>query len=215
MLQNIDLLSSRKHVRELGRLGKLTCTTAHEKYSTPKLRQELGVPLHKLSVHISPEQYERKPYNEKDNLMIVSPDKHLKKKEVLDVVARCFPDIKIQVISNLTYEEYKQVISKARWSLTFGEGLDGYFVETVFSGGISFSVYNSRFFTEDFRSLRTVYQNYDVLIRKICKDIIDLGDEGTYSDYQNRQFDLCHKYYDYKEYLRNLESFYREDYTYK
>jgi hypothetical protein len=215
MLQNIDLLSPMKDIDRLKKFGKLTCTTAHERYSTPGMRDKLGFPLHKLSVYLSPEQYNRKEYTEKENLMIVSHDKHPHKAEILNIIAGQFPELRIQVIQNLSYEEFKNVISRAKWALTFGEGLDGYFVETIFSGGISFAAYNSRYFTEDFRCLRTVYHSYELLSQQICADINDLDNETAYSDYQNRQYELCCKYYKYEEYVKNLEMFYKEQYTYK
>ena len=114
----------------------------------------------------------------------------------------------------MTYEDYKETISRAKWALTFGEGLDGYFVETIFSGGIGFSVYNRKFFPEDFVSLRTVYGSYELLIQNIHKDISELDGEKAYVDYQNKQFSLCSKLYDYKNYLKNLEAFYRGKYTF-
>jgi hypothetical protein len=203
-----------EYVERLKDFGKLTCTTAHEKYSTPEMSQKLGCPLHKLSTFVSPEKYNRKTYNEKENLIIVSPDLHPKKKEVLRLIAKQFPRLKIQIIWNLTYEQYKDLISRAKWALTFGEGLDCYFVETIFSGGIGFSAYNSKFFTEDFKSLRTVYDNYDLLIKDICSDIRDLDDEKAYVDYQKEQYDLCHQHYKYEEYLKNLRMFYEGVYTY-
>jgi len=215
IIQNVDYLSPVDDVAELKKFGRLTCTTAHEKYSTPELSQRYGCPLYKFSVFVSPEKYTRKAYNEKENLMIVSPDPHPIKREVLSLIAKRLPKLKLQIIKNLTYEEYKQVISRAKWALTFGEGLDGYFVETIFSGGISFSAYNPKFFTEDFRSLRTVYDNYDALIQEICSDISDLDNKITYAKYQNEQFRLCHKYYDHKQYIENLTSFYKGEYTYE
>jgi hypothetical protein len=215
MLQNIEALPPLKYIKELKNFGKLTVTTAHERYSTIELRRELGISLHMLSVFVSPEQYDRRDYGEKQNLLIVSPDKHPKKAEILEKIANSFPYLKIQEISNLTYEEYKEVISRAKWALTFGEGLDGYFVETVFSGGISFSVYNSKFFTEDFKSLRTVYDTYDSLVEKICSDIKNLDNRISYTEYCNRQFKLCSKYYNYRNYIHNLELFYKEEYTYE
>lgn len=215
MLQNIELLSPIQYIAKLREFGKLTCTTAHEKYSTLELRQKLEMPLHRLSVFVAPEKYYKKEYNEKEDIMIVSPDDHPKKFEILSLINRQFPRLKIQIIKNLTYEGYKEVISRAKWAFTFGEGLDNYFLETVFSGGISFSAYNSNFFTEDFKSLHTVYDNYDVLIQKICSDIRDLDNEIAFADYQNEQYTLCSKHYNLKEYIKNLETFYRGDYTYK
>lgn len=210
MLQNIDMLPSVKYVQSLKKLGRLTCTTAHEKYSTQELSRELTCPLYRLSTFVSPEQYHKRNYCEKENLMIVSPDPHPRRSAILSSISNRFPQLRLQVVKDLTYEEYKKLISRAKWALTFGEGLDGYFVETVFSGGISFSTYNSKFFTEDFKSLRTVYENYDALADSICSDIDDLDNEIPYENYQTQQYDLCHKYYNYAKYIRNLKSFYIE-----
>jgi len=215
LLQNIELLSNKEDIEELKKFGKVTCTTAHEQYSTSKIRRKLGIPLHKLSVYISPEHYNRKRYTEKEELIVVSPDYHPQKSEVLNLIREQLPQLKIQIIKNLVYEEYKKLISRAKWALTFGEGLDGYFVETIFSGGISFAVYNTDFFTEDFKPLRTVYSNYDELIERICLDLKDLDREKEYTQYQNEQYEICKKYYDYKRYIKNLELFYRGKYTYE
>ena len=214
MLQNIDALSPMKYVEGLKRLGHLTCTTAHDKYSTLELSRELGFPLHKLSVYVSPEQYHKRSYSEKENLMIVSPDADPRKSAILDLIGKEFLQLKIQIIEDLTYEEYKKLISRAKWALTFGEGLDNYFIETVFSGGVSCSAYNSRFFTEDFKSLRTVYDNYHVLIKKICSDIKDLDHEMAFTTYQKEQYDRCSAHYNYGEYVKNLELFYQGKFTY-
>jgi hypothetical protein len=214
MIQNIDQLPSPKTIKKLASYGRLTSTTAHSKYSTTELRNRLGYPLHKLSVYLSPEQYYPRAYSEKENLMIISPDPHPMRKEILRVIQQNLPLLKTQVIKNMTYEDYKQTILRAKWALTFGEGLDGYFLETVFSGGVSFSVYNSRFFTSDFRGLRTVYENYPSLASKIVNDLTSLDCEEEYSGYQKREFELCKSLYDYEVYLKNLEAFYRGQYTY-
>jgi len=214
MLQNIDMLSPMKYVEGLRKLGRLTCTTAHEKYSTLELNRKLGFPLHKLSVYVSPEQYHKRNYSEKKNLVIVSPDPHPWKSAILDLIGRRFPQLRIQIIEDLTYEEYKKLISRAKWALTFGEGLDGYFVETIFSGGIGFSVYTPQFLTEDFKSLRTVYDSYNILVENMCLDIAELDHETAYASYQKEQYDLCCKYYKYDKYIRNLKLFYTGEYTY-
>ena len=213
MLQNINYLPDEIHIKNLGKLGQLTCTTAHERYSNSEIREKLGCPLHKLSVYVSPEQYNKKSYFEKEDLMIVSPDNHPKRSAILGLIARQFPQLKIQIIENLTYEQYKNVISKAKWALTFGEGLDGYFVETIFSGGVAFSVFNEKFFSDDFKSLRTVYPDYDVLIKKISLDIKDLDNKISFMNYHKIENNLCCKYYNYNNYINNLALFYKGEYT--
>ncbi len=213
LMQNVSLMPSGRHVAALGRLGPVTCTTAHAKYSTPDVRARLGVPLHKLSVFNSPEQYERRAYQDKDNLMVVSPDDHPRKRSVLRRLARDFPDLEIRVVRRLSYEEYKDLIARARWALTFGEGLDGYFLETVLSGGISFAVYNPMFHTEDFRGLRTVYDSYDTLSERISPDVASLDSQAAYAGYQSVQYRLCASYYRHEDYVANLRRFYEGKYT--
>ena len=215
MIQNIQLLESKEQIKKLRNIGKLTCTTAGEQYSSTELRSGLGFPLHKLHYYVSPEQYDRKTYVEKQNLMIVSPDHHPRKTEILSLLSKQFPKLRIRIIQNLTYEEYKRIIAIAKWSLTFGEGLDGYFVETIFSGGIGFAVYNTEFFTKDFKSLKTVYNSYDDLVERICFDIRELDNQITHIKYNNEQCELCSQYYDYKEYVDNLTLFYKGKYTYE
>lgn len=218
LLQNLELFEkyvSTEDLDRLRKLGKLTCTTAHERYSSRELRDKLGFPLHKLSVYLSPELYERRNYCAKENLIVVSPDPHPRKTELLEMLAKQLPQLKIQIVQDLPYKEFKKLVSRAKWALTFGEGLDGYFIETVFSGGVSFAVYNPNFFTEDFRTLETVYENYDVLRKKICSDLNRLDNEGPYRTYHNKQFDLCRKYYSYEDYIENAKAFYHGEYTFE
>lgn len=214
MLQNVKgLKAAIAAVGELRTLGSVTCTTAHEKYSTRSLREELGVPVHWLSVPGDPADYQRKKYSEKENLMIVSPDAHPLKQMILERINSDLPHLETQVISGISYEAYKETIEKAKFALTFGEGLDGYFTETIFSGGIGLSVFNEDYFTEEFRSLCTVYDSYDSLADQVCADIRGLDDEKRFADYQQTQFALCCRRYSRAQYETNLSLFYRGLYT--
>jgi hypothetical protein len=215
MNQNGEYFPSTSSIERLKKLGKVTCTACYEQDATVDIRNKLGFPIHKLLYYVSPEQYSRKKYNEKKDLIMISPDPHPKKKEVLLVIAKRFPQLKIQIVQDLSYQDYKSLASRAKWSLTFGEGLDGYFAETIFSGGIGFSVYNPIFFTDDFKHLRTVYENYDVLLERICLDMRQLDKENDYSSYQEEQFNICSRHFSYGQYVENLKLFYKEEYTYR
>jgi len=213
MLQNIRYIDG-QNIGALKALGRTTCTTAHERYSTREIRDRLGVPLHRLSVYVSPEQYCRAPYEDKEDLLIVSPDEHPLKKAILEEIAAKLPHLRIQIISGLTYEQYKRTICAAKWSLTFGEGLDGYFVEAVFSGAVSLAAYNEEFFTPDFKSLETVYDSYRSLKEHVVSDLRRLDEKQAYAGYQAREFSMVAKYYNITLYRSNLARFYRGDYTF-
>lgn len=208
LLQNIDQAPSNMSVDTLKKYGTVSCTTAHVAYSTPQTAERIGCEVHRLSTFVSPEQFVNQPYREKEDLMIVSPDAHHSKEDILGAISQQLPGVKIRVINGITYEEFKALISRAKWALTFGEGLDGYFIETIFSGGIGFAVYNERFFTNEFRELITVYPDYGSLVDKITHDIRKLDTFERYRDYQRTQYELLCKYYSYSDYVKNLENFY-------
>lgn len=215
LLQNIDYMSSKYSINQLKKMGEVTCTTAHERYSNQELRDTLGIPIHKLSVFITPEDYKKTDFEDKENIMIVSPDKHQDKFTIIKKLEQELPEIKLEIIENYTYEDYKNLITRSKWAITFGEGLDGYFLETIFSGGISFSVYNPKFFTDDFKSLKTVYSSYRELEEKIVNDLKYLNNKNKYDNYQCEQYLMCCKYYSYNKYIENLECYYKADYTFK
>jgi hypothetical protein len=212
--QNIRFMPTAAEISELKKIAReVTATTAHQQYCTQYYRDLYGIPLHKFSVWISPEKYSYRSYSEKLDLMIVSPDPHPDRNAVLEKLS-AIPGLRLQVIQNLTYEQYKEVISNAKWSLTFGEGLDGYLIEPVFSGAIAFAVYNKDFFTSDFEDLPTIYESMDVLVEKIAADLQQLDEELHYKPYQKKQFNLCARYYSQEAYRQNLLAFYKKEYTY-
>lgn len=212
--QNVQLMPLPEQINDLRKYGRdITVTTAHQRYCTLYFRQYYRVPLHKFSVWISPEKYQFTSYLEKENLIVVSPDDHPEKASILKVLSG-IDGLEIQIIKNLTYEEYKTTISRAKWTLTFGEGLDGYMIEPIFSGAIGFAIYNNDFFTSDFEELSTLYKSISALKDKIASDLRLLDEELNFKRYQQRQFELCARYYSGEEYQRNILAFYRKEYTY-
>jgi hypothetical protein len=213
--QNIRLMPGADIISKLKKLaGLVTITTAHQRYCNPQYREEYGIPLHKFSVWISPEKYAFTPYREKENLLVVSPDLHPAKQDILDKLL-AVPGLTVQVIQALTYEQYKATITRAKWALTFGEGLDGYIIEPIFSGAVGFAVYNEDFFTPDFKGMETIYPSHEELSRLMISDMERLDNEKDFTAYQQTQFTLCAKYYSHEQYQENIRDFYEEKYTFK
>src|SRR5713226_6544191 len=208
MLQNIDLIQG-QNVSGLKRFGSVTATTAHEAYTKLATREALGVTLHRLWACFGPEQYSRSVYQDKEPLLVVSPDPHPLKKQLLLQIAKALPELRIQVIQDLSYEDYKKLIVRAKWSLTFGEGLDGYFAEPVFSGGVSFAVFNERFFTPAFAGLETVYPSWEVLVDRIIVDLQRLDEPAAYNQCWQQVYDLLTDQISTDRFRQHLRMFYR------
>jgi hypothetical protein len=213
LLQNIDNIQG-QNVSGLKQFGTVTCTTAHEAYTNFATRKAMGVPLHRLATCCGPEQYSRSGYQYKEPLLIVSPDQHPLKKQVLQHLSEAYPDLRIQVIQDLSYEDYKELIVRAKWSLTFGEGMDGYFVEQVFSGGVSFAVFNDRFFTPRYANLQTVYPSWGVLMERMVADLQRLDEPEAYSQCWREAYDLICDDVSVDRFRQNLRMFYRGEYTF-
>jgi hypothetical protein len=214
LVQNIDLLAV-EDLRRLKRFGRVTCTTNHESYSDAATRERFGVTMHRLSVGIYRQEFFRRAdYKDKEPILVVSHDEHPLKEQVLERLARELPSLKIQVVRGISYEEYKRLIRRAKWTLTFGEGLDGYFIESAFSGGVPFAVYNERFFTPDFAELETIYPSWAALEERMAADIERLDEPSRYKECWHRIYALLDGIYDTEEYRENLRKFYMGEYTF-
>jgi hypothetical protein len=213
LLMNIDNIQG-QNVRALLSFGRVTCTTAHEAYSNAATREAVGVPLHRLSVCNGPENYSLSGYEDKEPLLIVSPDGHLLKGEVLQQIAQVCPKLRIQVIENLHYKDYMRLVRRAKWSLTFGEGLDGYFAEPVWSGGVAFAVFNDRYFTPAFAELETIYPSWEVVMDRMPLDMQRIDAPVAYNRCWRQAYDLLSDLYSVDRFRQNLRMFYRGEYTF-
>jgi hypothetical protein len=211
---NILLMPEPNVIRQLEEISdKITITAGHSKYCTSYFRNLFGYPLHKFSAWISPEQYEFVDFNKKENIIVVSPDSHPSKDIVLNTL-RSLKEFQIIEIKGIPYKSYKQLIGKAKFSITFGEGLDGYILEPIFSGTIGFAAYNRDFFTEDFKNTNGIFDSYEEMEEKLPMLIKDLNEPDKYSIYLKDQYHRCAKHYSFAEYQQNIENFYSDKYTF-
>lgn len=210
MLQNIDYIPHKTDIDILKDIGSISVTTAHKAYADSRVEELFGCKLWHLSTFVSPEQYEYRSYENKKNIVIVSPDYHHNRSKILESLMSVLHEYEFIVVRKMTYQQYKSLIAEAKFSLTFGEGLDGYFVEPIFSGGIGCAVFNERFFTESYRNLPCMYSSWEELIEMLPRDIKALNNQVKYTQAHLTQFNLLASNYSYQEYQRNLDDFYRE-----
>lgn len=187
----------------------LTCTSAHPSYCTPEQRRNWGVPLHHLPPWFYPDDAPYQPFETKRDLLIVSPDNCPDREAILGTIAAALPGLEIKVIQDTPFDEYVALEKQAKWSLTFGEGMDAYFFGTFLRGGIGFAVYNDFFFTDNYRGFKTVYPSYDALHQCIVNDIKSLDSKERLEDYNSQVRPLLHATWGPNQTRLALESFYR------
>ena len=213
--QNVTLMPRQEFIDQLrGVIPDLTCTTAHPRYTTAEFRQQWGVPLHFLPAWTYPDRAPATSYETKRNLMIVSHDESSFKEIVLDVLRRRFPELEILVIERMKFQDYIKLEKAAKWALTFGEGMDGYFGGVTLRGGVGFAVFNNEFFTEEYRVLPTVYPDYETLINRIADDIQALDHKQGMETYNAQVRRLITKTWGPDKTRAALAAFYRGEFTF-
>lgn len=205
------------------KFNSATITVAHKKYATLEKREQYNLPLHLLSPWLNPVPYKIRSYEEKENLIIYSPDKiqwipnetTLTKEEIIKNLESKLPNYTFKEIKDLKYDDYKELASKAKFAITFGEGLDGYFTETVFSGGISFAVYNEYFFSEEFKNLETLFCSFNDLNEKIVEKIKSLDNKEEYDKTHLKIGNIVNNLYSLNHLENDLKEYYTKKYDFE
>lgn len=218
ILNQNDLLMPKLDVLNMIRqdiCDNICMTMAHRQYANFENRLKYDMPIHYLSAWLNPGHYKRKLYHEKQNIIVISPDELCRagiesdftKDMLINMLKLALPDYQIVIIDNMLYQDYKLLMAEAKFAISLGEGLDGYFIEEVLSGGISFAVFNEVFFPEEYKKLPTVYENYNTLISKIVADIQFYDNNLYYDEYHIEMLkvvEIDYKFEKFQERVKNM-----------
>lgn len=213
MTQNIELLPGMKDFSYLFNLTKkVTQTTAHSRYTTQTLSDKYMTPIHHMSVYLDENQYTKTPFSNKRDLILYSPDSNPYKDKILDTLAKSGL-YELVEIEGLKYQDYKNLISEAKYCISFGEGFDGYFVEPYLSGSIGISVYNDVFFpNEEWRKEPFVFESFEEINSNLLSTLKTYKNKNVYDSTSKAARKLITKQYSFNKYLEKLESFYKKSY---
>lgn len=174
MNQQIEGFAEPKEWKDLWELtDNITQTTGFDKYTTQEVCDKYGLAMYRLIGYNGLHKgYEKVDLKNKEKLFLYSPDPRACKEKTLNILKEGLPDFKFQQIQGLTFDEFMKTAQRAMFSITFGEGFDGYFTTIHFVGGLGFTVFNKTFFpTEKFLEFPSVYESYDKLAQNIVKDV--------------------------------------------
>ncbi|PAO22962.1 rhamnan synthesis F family protein [Enterobacter roggenkampii] len=217
--QNHDYAPSQADIefcREL--TDNVTFTTAHERYTTQKVADHYNCPV-KLLTPFLPTFYKTQ-FSKKNKTIVLSQDPGpelagLTKNDLIKKLELELPEYKIVIVDNIGLDDYKRLISDSLFSITFGEGYDGYFIEPFLSNSISFAVFNEIFFPSEFENAPTVYNSWQHLFEKLVSDIRSYEvDESLYMDVVRQTIPMISQFTNDDKSLCNLIDFYSGQYDY-
>jgi hypothetical protein len=207
--QNDELMPVRYNIDKLRILanGKLTITTAHERYCSEEMSKKYSCPMYQLTPFM-PDFY-RSSFNEKENIIVISCDARSMRMKVINKIMHELSNYKIVAVKNMNFEEYKKIVSKAKFTISFGEGWDGYFIEPYLSNSIGITVRHQKYFPERFKNVSTVYDSWSELYVKIVGDIKRWDScESIYCSVQREVETEIRKFINNERSEKDLEAFY-------
>ena len=149
----------------------VTISAGHSRYCTPRLASRYTMPVKQLTPYLP--TMKMRNFAEKEKLFLLSADQigsdpgGLSRDNVVKALKARLPDFEFVTIENMALDDYLDLASRAMFSITFGEGMDGYYIEPVLAGGISFAVYNSTFFPESFQDLVGVLPDWSTATTQV------------------------------------------------
>lgn len=218
IVQEIKKCPSKQYWNILRRITpNITMTTAHKKYSTQQVCTQFDVPLKELSVFIDLEPYREFSQNKMEKLILLSPDIENPNREPIAAKLREeLPDWKIIDFYRMSFTECMELTSRSFATITFGEGLDGYYLHPAAVNRLGLTVYNNIFFTDPaWKELKSVYASYQDMYDHIVDDVKFWWNHPD--EYRKAVQEITAKSrqaYNFDGYLENIRNYYEERYDF-
>ena len=131
---------------------------------------------------------EQIPYSKKKNICIFSNDSGPHQEEIRKVVT----DMGIKVYDKypIPYSDFVNLQKEAKFTISFGEGWDGYTMGQFSNGGIGFGVYQKNFQQDYFDSdslPKFLFASYDEMLAGI-KEAIEFYDDEKVMEEENKKW---------------------------
>ena len=196
----------------------VTQTTAHSKYNSQEMCDHYRIPTMRIGGGISYDAFLKLPFEKKEPIIAYSPDMHPMRESILEVLKAAFPMYKFVEIRDMTFLEYMDLITQVMIVITFGEGMDGYFVQPVMVKTVSFAVFNDDFFPsdQDWLALPTVFGSYDDMLENIVPRVEQvIGSSEVYNSYIDKTRSFIERVRMTKEEFQdNVRRFYEGKFDY-
>lgn len=215
--QNIEIMPDRKDFQSLFMLTKnITQTTAHHRYSNEETFKNYGVPMHLIPACIDLSPYKATEYHEKDNLIAYSPDENPHKDAVLTMLKDKLPDYQAIEINGMTFDQYMETITRAKYTISFGEGFDSYLCQPQYVGSVGIAIYNELFFpNREALLLGNVYEDFEEFINKFPTFVKECQkNPKLYSQTIENLKKYCESLYDTNDYQNRIKNFYLKKYDF-
>ncbi|MCJ2134473.1 hypothetical protein MKK69_10480 [Methylobacterium sp. J-026] len=202
--QNIELMPDASTFVALRRFAdELSQSVAHHAYFNQAEADRRNLPTLLLPAYTDLRGYRKIPAKHKSELMIYSLDDAIYKTSCLKRVREAFPHCQLIEVRGMPFDHYMELATRCRFSISFGEGFDGYVAQPIFQGGIGITIFRKEFFpSEDFLRFPNFFESAEALIDGIVPLMTRLGRDCAAYDRLNHalvaEYDKLYSLEDYE-----------------
>lgn len=205
MNQNITLMPEPAELKNLRELTpEISQSVAHHAYFGQEFADRYGLPTLLLPAYTDLSSYPGSSFEEKRKLIIYSKDEAPHRNTCLNILKREFGNYEQIEIRDMSFDRYMQLATDCQFSISFGEGFDGYIAQPVHQGGIGLTVYRKEFFPSDhFLNYYNIFRSQEEMVEELALRIRRLSSDPQLYKSLNRQFKEEHdKLYSLDDYVR-------------
>lgn len=189
--QNQDYMPSGEDFSDyLHFFKKVTMTLAfknNEKIDFPYL----SMPAMHVGAFFEGPESKAVPFREKQDLCVVSVDEHPMKTEIVKKIK----DLGIEIYDRypIPFREFVELQKKAKWTVSFGEGWDGYTMGQLQNGGIGFGVYQPNFVQKYFNDddlPKFLFRSYKEMSDNIAETIAYYNNEKVFEEENKKWLEI-------------------------
>jgi hypothetical protein len=204
--QNIKLMPEAVQFRDLLRISdSIGQSVSHHAYFGQDWADRYELPTMLLPAYTDLTPYPPASFEEKEGLILYSLDEAPYRREVLKKLSE-MTDYKLVEIRDMHFDTYMDLATRCRFSVSFGEGLDGYVAQPMYQGGIGLALYNEDFFPDaSYADFENFFSSEAEMVNEIVPTIRRL--EADRIRYQELNAALRAKWdelYDYKDYVQRI-----------
>jgi hypothetical protein len=204
MNQNIELMpeaSAFKNLREL--TPDVSQSVAHHAYFGQEFADLYNLPTLLLPAYTDLTPYPASSFEEKRKLIIYSKDEAPHRTACLSILKREFSDYDMVEIRGMSFDRYMKLATDCQFSISFGEGFDGYLAQPVQQGGIGLTIYREEFFpSADFLNYYNIFSSETEMIEELAPRMRRLANDPELYKSLNKAFKEEHdKLYSYADYI--------------
>ncbi len=207
--QNIQLMPEKEQFQNLRDIAtEITQSVAHHAYFNQECSNHYNLPTTLLPAYVDISSYPSSNFDEKENLIIYSPDYMPCKPIVLEKLKEHLPHYKLVEINGITFDHCIELSTRCRFVISFGEGFDGYLLNGLLKNGCGFGIYNDQFFPDPtMKDFYIFFDSGESMTQHIVEKIKRLeSDRNLYEEINKKVLDIYNRFYNKEEYIKRISN---------